>query len=202
MTHMIHQLYQPRNFDNLLGIQYLSDKLIKDHFFLYQGYVNNTNKLLQELDMFSKEDMYNTPEYSEIKRRLGWEWNGMRLHEYYFSNMIKGGSYLDRNTNLFKRIIHDFGSYDNWEKDFKATGLIRGIGWVVLCYDPLLEKLFNVWIDEHNTGHFTGCYPILVLDVFEHSYQLDYGIKKSNYIDAFFKIVNWTISPEIDTILR
>lgn len=199
---MIHQLYQPRNFDNLLGIQYLSDELIKDHFFLYQGYVNNTNKLLQELDMFSKEDMDNTPEYSEIKRRLGWEWNGMRLHEYYFSNMIKGGSYLDRNTNLFKRIIHDFGSYDNWEKDFKATGLIRGIGWVVLCYDPLLEKLFNVWIDEHNTGHFTGCYPILVLDVFEHSYQLDYGIKKSNYIDAFFKIVNWTISPEIDTILR
>lgn len=198
---MTYQLYQPRNFDNLLDIGYLSSKLIKDHLSLYQGYVNNTNKLIQELDMFSKEDMDKTPEYAEIKRRLGWEFNGMRLHEYYFSNIIKGGSYLGSNNNLFKKITHDFGSYDNWEKDFKVTGLMRGIGWVVLYYDPLLGKLFNTWIDEHNSGHFCGCYPILVMDIFEHAYILDYGIKRSDYIDIFFKIVNWTISPEIDVIL-
>lgn len=195
-------IYQPRNFDNLLGIGHLSDKLLKDHFSLYQGYVNNTNKLLQELDMFSKEDMYKTPEYAEVKRRLGWEWNGMRLHELYFSNMIKGGSYLDPNTNIFKKITQDFGSYDNWEKDFKATGLMRGIGWVILYYDPLAERLFNIWIDEHNINHLCGGFPILVMDMFEHAYQIDYGIKKSDYIDAFFKIVNWRIDPSIDTIFR
>lgn len=197
-----NQLYQPMNFDNLLGIQYLSDKLIKDHISLYQGYVSNTNKLIQELDMFSKEDMDKTPEYAEIKRRLGWEFNGMRLHEYYFANIIKGGSYLDRNSNIFKKITQDFGSYDNWEKDFRTTGLMRGIGWTVLYYDPFLGRLFNTWIDEHNSGHLTGCYPVLVMDVFEHAYLLDYGIKKSDYINAFFKIVNWTISPEMDNLLR
>ena len=194
--------YKPRNFDNLLGIVHLSDKLIKEHIGLYRGYVNNTNKLIQELDIFSKNDMENTPEYAEIKRRLGWEWNGMRLHELYFSNMINEGNYLDRNTNLYKKIIDDFGSYDNWEKDFKSTGLIRGIGWVVLLYDPLLGKLFNTWIDEHNSGHFCGCYPILVMDMFEHAYLLDFGTKKSDYIDVFFKMVTWTINPQIDEIFR
>jgi Fe-Mn family superoxide dismutase len=198
---MPYQLYEPRDFENLLYIGHLSRELMKDHLSLYRGYVNNTDKLLQELDLFSKEDIDETPEYAELKRRLGWEFNGMRLHEYYFSNMIKGGSILDRNTNLFKKITQNFGSYDNWEKDFKATGMMRGIGWVILIFDPLSGRLFNTWIDEHNSGHFTGCYPILVLDVFEHAYLLDYGIKKSDYIDTFFKIIKWTISPELDAVL-
>lgn len=198
---MTYQVHEPRDFENLLDIGHLSKELMKDHLSLYRGYVNNTVKLLQELDMFSREDIDETPEYAEIKRRLGWEFNGMRLHEYYFSNMIKEGSFLDRNTNLFKKIIQNFGSYDKWEKDFKATGMMRGIGWVILIFDPLSGRLFNTWIDEHNSGHFTGCYPILVLDVFEHAYILDFGIKKSDYIDTFFKIINWAISPEIDAIL-
>ena len=195
-------IYQPINFDSILGIQHLSDKLLKDHFLLYQGYVNNTNKLLQILDILSKEDMTNSPEFSEIKRRLGWEWNGIRLHEYYFSNIIKGGKILDTNTNLYKNIVDDFGSYQNWERDFKATGLIRGVGWVILYYDPLVGKLFNIWIDEHNTNHLCGGYPVLVIDLFEHAYMMDFGINKSAYIDAFFKMVNWEINPEIDKIFR
>ena len=198
---MTYQLYEPRDFENLLNIGHLSKELMKDHLSLYRGYVNNTNNLLQEFDIISEEGMEKSTLYTEMKRRLGWEWNGMRLHELYFSNMIKGGSFLDRNTNLFKKITYDFGSYDNWEKDFKTTGMMRGIGWAVLTYDPLPGRLFNTWIDEHNSGHFIGCYPILVLDVFEHAYILDYGIKKSDYIDTFFKIVNWKINPEIDAIL-
>ena len=194
-------IYQPRNFDNLLGIQILSDKLLKDHFSLYQGYINNINNLLQELDIYSKEYMDKTPEYAEMKRRLGWEFNGARLHEYYFSNMIKGGKPLDKNTNLYKKIEEDFGSFQDWKRDFKSTGLIRGIGWVILFYDPQVERLFNVWINEHDTGHFCGCYPVLVMDVFEHAYLLDYGIKKEFYINEFLNIINWEISPEIDSIL-
>lgn len=194
--------YKPKNFDNLLGIGHLSDKLLKDHFILYQGYVNNTNKFLQELEIFSKEGLDDSIIYAEMRRRLGWEWNGMRLHECYFSNIIKGGSYIDRNTNLFKKIIRDFGTYDNWEKDFRATGLMRGIGWSICVYDHIGDRLFNTWINEHNTGHFCGGLPILTLDMFEHAYMTDYGIKKSDYIDAFFKIVNWKIDPNIDTIFR
>jgi len=199
-------MYQPRNFDNLLGIGYLSDKLLKNHFFLYHGYVNNTNKLIQELEIFSKEDMDKTPEYAEMKRRFGWEWNAVRLHELYFSGITKIGSrnYLDRNTNLYKKIVKDFGSYDNWEKDFKSTGLIRGIGWVILYLDPLAGesgRLFNVWIENHATNHLCTAYPILILDVFEHSYMLDYGTNKKDYIDAFFKIIDWATVSSIDKIL-
>lgn len=194
--------YKPKNFDNLLGIGHLSDRLLKNHFILYQGYVNNTNKLLQELEMFSKEDMRKTPEFAEVKRRLGWEFNGMRLHELYFSNMVKGGSFLDQNTNIFKKITRDFGTYDNWEKDFRATGLMRGIGWSICVYDPIGDRLFNTWINEHDTGHFCGGLPILVMDMFEHAYMTDYEIKKSDYVDTFFKIVNWKIDPSIDTIFR
>ena len=195
-------IYQPRNFDNLLGIQYLSDKLLKDHFLLYNGYVNNTNKLLQELDMFSKEDMDNTPEYAEIKRRLGWEWNGMKLHELYFGNIVKGGKPIDKNTNLFKKIVADFGSYENWEKDFKATGAMRGIGWVILYYDGWGDRLFNTWINEHDVGHLCAATPLIVMDVFEHAYMLDYGLKKADYIEAFFKAIDWTIDPHHDSMFE
>lgn len=196
---MAHK-YKPRNFDYLLGIEGLSDQLLKNHFSLYNAYVENTNKIFQELDVFSKEDMEDTPEYAEMKRRLGWEWNGMRLHEYYFSNIIKGGKPLDTNTNLYKKIIDNFGSYQKWERDFKATGSIRGMGWVVMYYDPLVGELSNVWINEHNANHFCGGHPILVMDVFEHAYMTDYGIRKSDYILSFFKIINWKINSEMDTI--
>lgn len=186
-------IYQPRNFDNLLGIGHLSNKLLKDHFYLYQDYVNNTNKLLQELDNLSKEGLDTTPEYAEMKRRFGWEFDGMKLHEYYFSNITKGGSFLDPNSNLFKKIVRDFGSYDNWEKDFRATGLIRGIGWTILSYEPFDDRLFNIWINEHDTGHLCTGFPILILDMFEHAYITDYGRDKKKYIDSFFKMIDWEI---------
>jgi len=97
--------------------------------------VTNTNKVADALSTMAKEGKTTIPEYAELKRRFGWEFNGMRLHEYYFDNMIKGGKAIDKNTNLYKKIVADFGSYENWEKDFKATGAMRGIGWVILYYD-------------------------------------------------------------------
>ena len=87
--------------------------------------------------------------------------------------------------------MKEFGSYDFFEKDFKAMGAMRGIGWVILYYDKQAERLFNVWINEHDTGHFSGCVPLLVMDVFEHAYMLDYGIKRADYIEAFMKAINW-----------
>ena len=89
--------YEPKNFDHLLGTQGFSDTLLKNHFTLYQGYVTNTNKLIELLDTKEK----GTPEYSELKRRLGWEWNGMRLHELYFENLMKGGSEPEKNSDLY-----------------------------------------------------------------------------------------------------
>jgi len=184
-------VYEIKNFENLLGMKGFSDTLLKNHFTLYQGYVNNTNKLIDSLNAMLKDGRTSTSEYAELKRRFGWEFNGMRLHEYYFKNLTKNFKLIDNKSRLFKKIIEDFGFYEDWEKEFKADAAMRGIGWVVLYCDPLSKKLFNVWINEHDVGHLSGCIPILILDVFEHAYMVDYGLKKADYIEAFFNAIDW-----------
>ncbi len=184
-------MYQPKSFEHLLGLKGFSDQLLKNHFTLYQGYVNNTNKLIESLNALLKEGKTGTPEYAELKRRLGWEWNGMRLHEYYFGNMTKDSVELDKDSKLYRRIVEDFDSYENWEKDFKAVGTMRGIGWATLYYDPAAGRLVNAWINEHDVGHLSGAKLILIMDVFEHAYMVDYGLKRADYIEAFFKAVDW-----------
>jgi Fe-Mn family superoxide dismutase len=186
-------VYELKNFEHLLGTKGFSDQLLKNHFTLYQGYIANTNKLAEALIMLLKEGKIGTPEFAELKRRFGWEFNGMRLHEYYFGNMIKGGSELNKDSKLFKKVVEDFGSYENWEKDFKATGTMRGIGWVVLYYDQMTGRLFNVWINEHDVGHLSGTTPILIMDIFEHAFTIDYGLKRADYIEAFFKAIDWSV---------
>jgi len=183
--------YQAKNYESLLGLQGMSDTLLKNHFTLYQGYVTNTNKAADLLASLAKEGKQATPEYAEVKRRFGWEFNGMRLHEYYFGNLAKGGAVLDPGGALGKKIAESFGSYEDWVKDFKATGAMRGIGWEVLYYDTQAGKLFNVWVNEHDGGHLAGAVPILVLDVFEHAFMIDYGLKRAAYIEAFFKAIDW-----------
>src|SRR3989344_7405121 len=142
--------YEQKNFENLLGLKGFSDTLLRNHFTLYHGYVTNANKLIDSLNIFLKEDKTSTPEYAELKRRFSWEFNGMRLHEYYFKNLTKNFKPIDNKSKLFKKITEDFGYYENWGKEFKANASIRGIGWVILYYDPLAKKLFNVWINEHD----------------------------------------------------
>ena len=182
--------YSAKDYGNLIGMEGFSETLLKNHFTLYQGYVNNTNKL-QELLSGKAKDAAN-PEYAELKRRFGFEFNGMRLHEYYFEN-LGGKAPLDKSGDLSKKLADAFGSYDAWEQDFKATGAMRGIGWVILYQDNVTGWLFNQWINEHEVGHLAGCRPILVMDVFEHAFITDYGLKRANYIEAFFKNINWSV---------
>lgn len=186
--------YELKNYDNLFGLKGLSDELLKNHFSLYEGYVNNTNKLTEKLNELTKNGMSTTPEFSELKRRFGWEWNGMRLHEYYFENLSKDETALDKNSDLFQKITENFGNYENFEQDFRRTAEIRGIGWVILYYDSINNALFNLWINEHHIGHPAGATPILIMDVFEHAYMLDYGTKKADYIEVFFKAIKWEVA--------
>ena len=182
--------YNAKDYSNLIGMEGFSDTLINNHFTLYQGYVTNTNKLLDTLATMLKEGKLGTPEYAELKRRLGFEFNGMRLHEYYFENLGGKGA-LDKSGKLGKKLADEFGSYEDWEKDFRATAAMRGIGWTILYQDNITGRLINQWINEHETGHLTGCVPILVLDVFEHAFMLDYGLKRPDYIESFFKNIDW-----------
>lgn len=182
--------YGAKDFSRLLGMEGLSDTLLKNHFTLYQGYVTNTNKLTEIFAQMLKEGKVGTPEFAELKRRFGWEFNGMRLHEYYFENLGgKGG--LEKTTRLHKKLSEDFGSYEAWEKEFKAVGMMRGIGWTVLYQDNLDGRVFNFWINEHDVGHPAGCTPLLILDVFEHAFMIDYGLKRADYVEAYFKNIQW-----------
>lgn len=186
--------YVAKNFSSLMGIKGLSENLLKTHFALYEGYIGNTNKLIEKLLSIARSggDL-SAPEFAEMKRRFGWEWNGMRLHELYFENITKNSVLLDKNSSFAQKTAKNFGSIELWEKAFRATGMMRGIGWVVAYYDPLGDKIFNLWINEHDGGHLAGLKPILVMDMFEHAFMPDYGTKKADYIAAFFGIIDWNI---------
>jgi superoxide dismutase, Fe-Mn family len=183
--------YLKKDYSELKGMEGFSDQALDIHFALYEGYVNNVNKIGTTLYELMKQDKAATPEYGELKRRWGWEFNGMRLHELYFENLANGGSKIPADSKLSQKIVEKFGSLEDWEKNFRATGALRGIGWVILYYDKRGEELFNVWINEHDVGHFAGAVPLLVMDVFEHAFFVDYGKDRASYIDAFMKNVNW-----------
>jgi Fe-Mn family superoxide dismutase len=181
--------YEAKDYSRLIGMEGFSETLLRNHFTLYQGYVTNTNRLLDTLGQMAKDAKFATPEYAELKRRMGFEFDGMRLHEYYFENMGGKGD-LSQSAALGQALAADFGSYQAWEADFKGTGTMRGVGWVVLYRDNTAGRLINQWINEHEVGHLAGCQPILVMDVFEHAYMIDYGLKRADYIEAFFKNIS------------
>ena len=182
--------YAARDFGKLIGMEGFSEALLRNHFTLYQGYVTNTNKLSDLLGAMATEGKTGAPEFAELKRRFGWEWNGMRLHELYFGN-LGGKEALDPSSKLGKAVAAEFGSVEKWEADFRAVGAMRGIGWVVLYQDKEAGRLFNQWINEHDAGHPAGATPLFIMDVFEHAFLLDYGLKRADYIAAFWKNADW-----------
>lgn len=184
--------YTAKKFDGLLGLAGFSDTLLNNHFTLYEGYVKNTNLVAEKLKGLVEAGETATPEFAEFKRRFGWEWNGMRMHELYFGNMTKESTVLSH-EKLIEKLTVSYGSRENWEKNFIATGAMRGIGWVVLTHDVESGKLYNVWVNEHDMGHLVGTTPLLVMDVFEHAFVLDYGLKRADYITAFMKAIDWSV---------
>ena len=182
--------YTAKDYAKLVGMQGFGETLLKNHFTLYQGYVTNTNKVLDALDQLLAEGKTATPEYAELKRRLGWEFNGMRLHELYFEN-LGGSAPLNQGGKLARKLAESFGSVENWEKDFRGVGAMRGIGWAVLYEDAASGRLINFWVNEHDVAHPAGCTPLLIMDVFEHAFMLDYGLKRADYIEAFFRNIDW-----------
>lgn len=174
-----------KNFDKLIKMNGLSEVTIKNHVTLYNGYVSNVNKILDLMKM----EPVGTPKYNELKRRFGWEYNGAKLHELYFENISNKN--LTPSKNFVDKITNCFGSYEKWLEDFKSTGLIRGVGWVLLVKDDKTQALSNIWLGEHDIGNLVNNKVILVMDVWEHAYMLDYGINRTDYINAFINIIDW-----------
>jgi Fe-Mn family superoxide dismutase len=145
-----------------------------------------------------KVDHEEMPAYSELTRRLGFEYNGMVLHEYYFGNMKSGGSGDPaRNSQFLKAAEESFQSYDIWKADFMSIGKMRGVGWAVCLQDPANSTLSNHWITLHEVGNVAGFNPILIMDVWEHAYLLDYKpADRPKYIEAFFSNIDWAAVEE------
>ena len=171
------------------GLDGISEEQVSQHWTLYEGYVKNVNLLNQKLTTFIQRQEFGS-EYSELKRRLGFEYNGMILHEHYFS-VLRSGEH-EPGGELERMLVDQYGSFESWRREFAAMGKIRGIGWVVLYLDPGHDALSNHWITLHEDGHPAGFIPILVMDVWEHAYMVDWGADgKPDYIAAFFKNVAW-----------
>lgn len=183
--------YEAKDFHHLLGMEGFSDALLRNHFELYQGYVKNANALLSEFEAIGRENRRGTPAFAELRRRFGWEWNGMRLHELYFGNLSKSPAALPEGSRLSRLLAEQFGGIEGWTREVEAMGGVRGIGWVVTSYDAATGRLLNVWINEHDQGHLAGAVPIVVMDVFEHAYMIDYGVKKADYVRAFLRHLDW-----------
>jgi len=180
-------LFEERKF-NIPKLEGISEKTIEEHLKLYSGYVKSLN-LIHEI-----VENPEVPEYArrEAYRRQGFEFDGMRNHEYYFSHFENGPSSLSNNSPLVEKIVASAGSNDTFLNAFKSMATTRGVGWAMLGYDKQTDKLIQFWVDEHQIGSLTGVAPILVLDMWEHAYFTDYTPgEKKKYIEAFFANLNW-----------
>lgn len=192
---MATSAYRVRSYD-LHDLNGISDKTMQTHFKLYEGYVKETNSLtehIREILKDGKVDQEEMPAYSELKRRLGFEFNGMVLHEYYFENLKSHGQGDPTATSLFRKATEDsFGSFETWKVDFTGVGKMRGVGWAMCYLNPENGLLSNHWITLHETGNITGFLPVLVMDAWEHAFILDYKpSERGRYIDAFFSNIDW-----------
>lgn len=189
------KIYKAKSF-NLSGLDGISDKTLEMHFKLYEGYVTNTNTLTERIAAIlsdGKVDQEEMPAYSELTRRLGFEYNGMVLHEYYFANMKRqGGGDAARGSRFREAVERSYPSYDIWKTDFTGIGKMRGVGWAICYLDPNTGHISNHWITLHETGNVSGFVPLLVMDVWEHAYLLDYKpADRPKYIEAFLSNVDW-----------
>jgi Fe-Mn family superoxide dismutase len=183
--------YTPRKWD-LSGLQGISDATLETHFGLYEGYVKNTNALI-ELTTQARQagEVEANPKYAELVRRMGWEFNGMRLHEYYFDNLTKNPKEL-KGGQLYDLLGASYGDFETWRKDFFAVGEMRGVGWAIAFFDPLAKQISNHWIEQHHDGNIAGFIPVVVMDCWEHAFIKDYKpSERGKYIEAFYANLNW-----------
>jgi|SRR3989344_5423629 len=172
----------------------ISKRMIDEHWKLYQGYVKKSNEIQEKIRIADKSEANASYSYiGELKRQETFAVNGMKLHEVYFGHL--GGSGTP-GGELVKMIEKDFGSLDKWKEDMIATGL-SARGWAILCFDYRDNKLHNYGSDAHNVGAVWGAIPLIVLDVYEHAYFLDYGVARKDYINSFFKNLDWDYANKI-----
>jgi len=188
--------YTPRSWAQLKGLKGISDGVLESHFALYNGYVRNTNLLTEQLTAITKEGKAQGTNlaYAELTRRLGFEYNGMILHEYYFDNLRAGGPPMPTAGKLVEALTASFGSVEHFLTDFRGVATMRGIGWAILFQDPTTRLLSNHWVTLHNDGNPAGFKPVLVMDAWEHAFVPDYKpTERAKYVEAYFNNIDWKV---------
>lgn len=193
-------MFTPKIF-SIPEISGISAKTIEEHLKLYAGYVKHANLIVEKIaeykadpDLSADQAGKNAYVLGELNRRFSFEFNGMRNHEYYFEQ-LEGGQKTMMGTALNAQIEKDFGSVEAWFQSFVQLALTRGIGWAVLWYDPISKRLVQNWVDEQHLGHLNGLTFIYGIDMWEHSYLMDYTpAEKRKYIDAYTNATNQEVS--------
>jgi Fe-Mn family superoxide dismutase len=198
----------PKNYSHLQNIGQISNEAMQMHFKLYEGYVNNLNLLLDRFEQLKAEflkektDPCCVVEFNELHRRFGWEWNGVRNHELFFETLSPNPSPKERGTEQqalvfsekLKQAFQDnFGSFENWKKDFVQLCKARGMGWVILAQDNKTGELLNTFVNEHDAGMLADVKIIFLIDMFEHAYVGDFGSDRIPYINSIFEHVDWEV---------
>jgi Fe-Mn family superoxide dismutase len=181
-------IYTPKQFA-FGALDGISQKQLDVHIKLYEGYV----KFINVIDDKQKEMLKDSEKYAyelgEVTRRIGFEWNGMRMHEHYFSQWEGAPSPIS--GPLADALVKQYGSVEAWQARFKGVAMMRGIGWAILSWDPSGKQFVNHFVADHELGQLNGLTTILALDMWEHAYMVDYvPAEKSKYVDAFFKNLN------------
>ena len=183
--------YEAKKF-NIGTLSGISNQTMQTHLGLYEGYVKNVNFLYKTIQGLLADKTHNhSIAVSELQRRLGFEYGGMKNHEYYFNQFENGRNDLP-DGRLKEKIIFQWKSVENWMNLFRIIAKTRGVGWAILYHDPSTDQLVQTWVDEQHVGHLVDCRIILALDMWEHAYLRDYlPGQKGDYVESFFNNLNW-----------
>lgn len=182
--------FKAKDYSHLIGMEGFSQAGLQRHFQIYQGYVDRVNAHSERRRAMLSEGKTEIPQFAELRKRFAYEFNGMRLHEYYFGN-LGGKNDLDPDRLLYRMIVENFGSFELWKIDFVAAAAMPGRGWAVLYHDFEDGHLTNAWIMEHGFNHLVGCKLLLVMDAWEDAYAVDYALHRENYVETFLKNIDW-----------
>lgn len=188
---IIMKPYTQKTF-NIPELKGISKKNIEEHLKLYQGYVKNTNLIIEKITELMADSEKNAFVLGELQRRFSFEYNGMKNHEYYFDSLSGGAKKLKNDSPLKIAVEKQAPSFDAWLSSFKFLATTRGVGWAVLGWDYDAKQFVHIWIDEQHLGQLNGVCWILGLDMWEHAYVYDYPTsEKKKYIEAFFENLSW-----------
>jgi Fe-Mn family superoxide dismutase len=185
-------VYEEQKF-NLGTLEGLSEKQVTAHLGLYAGYVKHVNLIREKIAELESDKEKNAYLIAELRRRFAFEFDGMRLHEYYFES-LEGTPTPLSDGNLKNALAEKYGSYEDFLAHFKAVGMSRGIGWTVLYWDEKGKTPHVTWVSDHEVGVLAGLKVLVAMDMWEHAFMVDYlPAEKGNYIDAFLKNLNWSV---------